>query len=198
MVIYRQGTVLYNTALPVGGFQFTNDICVTYDTTYEAAEAIKLERGTTDPASIKPNEDVSLPIAGRISHRTVALRELSQLLRERAQELIRLIRIKLNEAGYQETSEVRLVLTGGSASLPGLEDMIRRTITRHVRIGSPDIVPGIPEELRSPMFATSVGLLLWAIEQQVAPAEINRSNNQEHEGYPSGRMFRFLKKMFTR
>ena len=198
MVIYRQGTVLYNTALPVGGFQFTNDICVTYDTTYEAAEAIKLERGTTDPASIMPNEDISLPIAGRISHRTVALRELSQLLRERAQELIRLIRIKLNEAGYKETSEVRLVLTGGSASLPGLEDMIRRTITRHVRIGSPDNVPGIPEDLRSPMFATSVGLLLWAIEQQIVPTEINHSNNQEHEEYPRGKMSRFFKKMFTR
>ena len=128
----------------------------------------------------------------------MALRELSQLLRERAQELIRLIRIKLNEAGYKETSEVRLVLTGGSASLPGLEDMIRRTITRHVRIGSPDNVPGIPEDLRAPMFATSVGLLLWAIEQQIVPTEINHSNNQEHEEYPRGKMSRFFKKMFTR
>ena len=198
MVIYRQGTVLYNAALPVGGFQFTNDICVTYDTTYEAAEAAKLEHGTTDPASVRPNEDISLPIAGRVSHRTVALRELSQLLRERAQELVRLIRIKLNEAGYQETSEVRLVLTGGSASLPGLEDMIRRTITRHVRIGSPDDVPGIPDDLRSPMFATSVGLLLWAIERQGAPADLNHSNNHVQEEHPNRRMFRFFKKMFPR
>ena len=45
MVVYRQGTVLYNAALPIGGFQFTNDICLTYDTTYEAAEAVKLEHG---------------------------------------------------------------------------------------------------------------------------------------------------------
>ena len=198
MVVYRQGTVLYNAALPIGGFQFTNDICLTYDTTYEAAEAVKLEHGTTDPASLGAIADVSLPLAGRVSNRTVALRDLSQLLRERAQELVRLIRIKLTESGYTEASEVRLVLTGGSASLPGLEDMIRRTITRHVRIGSPDDVPGIPDELRSPMFATSVGLLLWAIERQGAPGHVNHSNNHEAEEQPSRGASRFFKKMFPR
>lgn len=198
MVVYRQGTVLYNAALPIGGFQFTNDICLTYDTTYEAAEAVKLEHGTTDPASLGAIADVSLPIAGRVSNRTVALRDLSQLLRERAQELVRLIRIKLTESGYTEASEVRLVLTGGSASLPGLEDMIRRTITRHVRIGSPDDVPGIPDELRSPMFATSVGLLLWAIERQGAPGHVNHSNNHETEEQPNRGVSRFFKKMFPR
>jgi cell division protein FtsA len=198
MVVYRQGTVLYNAALPIGGFQFTNDICLTYDTTYEAAEAVKLEHGTTDPASLGAIADVSLPLAGRVSNRTVALRDLSQLLRERAQELVRLIRIKLTESGYTEASEVRLVLTGGSASLPGLEDMIRRTITRHVRIGSPDDVPGIPDELRSPMFATSVGLLLWAIERQGAPGHVNHSNNHEAEEQPNRGVSRFFKKMFPR
>ena len=198
MVVYRQGTVLYNAALPIGWFQFTNDICLTYDTTYEAAEAVKLEHGTTDPASLGAIADVSLPLAGRVSNRTVALRDLSQLLRERAQELVRLIRIKLTESGYTEASEVRLVLTGGSASLPGLEDMIRRTITRHVRIGSPDDVPGIPGELRSPMFATSVGLLLWAIERQGAPGHVNHSNNHEAEEQPSRGVSRFFKKMFPR
>jgi cell division protein FtsA len=198
MVIYRHGTVLYNAALPVGGFQFTNDICLTYDTTYDAAEAMKLEHGTTDPTSVRPIADVSLPIAGRVSHRTVALRDLSQLLRERAQELVRLIRIKLAESGYSEAADIRLVLTGGSASLPGLEDMIRRTITRHVRIGSPDDVPGIPDELRSPMYATSVGLLLWAIDQQGAPQEVNHLNNHESEDQPSRGVSRFFKKMFPR
>ena len=198
MVVYRQGTVLYNAALPIGGFQFTNDICLTYDTTYEAAEAVKLEHGTTDPASLGAIADVSLPLAGRVSNRTVALRDLSQLLRERAQELVRLIRIKLTESGYTEASEVRLVLTGGSASLPGLEDMIRRTITRHVRIGSPDDVPGIPDELRSPMFATSVGLLLWAIERQGAPGHVNHFNNHETEEQPNRGVSRFFKKMFPR
>ena len=198
MVVYRQGTILYNAALPIGGFQFTNDICLTYDTTYEAAEAVKLEHGTTDPASLGAIADVSLPLAGRVSNRTVALRDLSQLLRERAQELVRLIRIKLTESGYTEASEVRLVLTGGSASLPGLEDMIRRTITRHVRIGSPDDVPGIPDELRSPMFATSVGLLLWAIERQGAPGHVNHSNNHETEEQPNRGVSRFFKKMFPR
>lgn len=197
IVMYRQGTALYNAALPIGGFQFTNDICVTYNTPYEAAEALKLERGTTEPASVKPQDEVSLPITGRVSHRTVALREISQLIRERAQELVRLVRIKLNEAGYRETSEVRVVLTGGSANLPGLEDMIRRTITRHVRVGSPDNVRGIPDTLRSPMFATSVGLLLWAVDKENRPSRVNHAHRPGGGDQQKSGMSRFFKNMFS-
>ena len=70
--------------------------------------------------------------------------------------------------------------------------------TRHVRIGSPDDVPGIPDELRSPMYATSVGLLLWAIDHQGASQEVNHLNNHDSEEEPSRGVSRFFKKMFPR
>lgn len=197
IIIYKQGTALYSTALPVGGFQFTNDIHQYYDTTFDAAEAAKLKYGTTDPTSIKPTADISLPLAGRVNCHTVALRELSQLLRERAQELVRLIRIKLRDAGYTETTAVRIVLTGGSANLPGLEDMIRRTLTRHVRIGVPQSTYEIPEELRSPMFATSVGILSWAIEQNRSRYEEELYASNIRAENTNGRISRFFRKMFS-
>jgi cell division protein FtsA len=194
LILYSQGTVFYNAALPVGGFQFTNDICVAYSTTYEAAEEAKLKFGNTEPAAVKASGELSLPIEGRTRHRQIALREMCQLMRERAQELVRLVRIKLHEAGQSENSELRLVLTGGASGLPGLDDMMRRTISRHVRIGVPDSVPDIPEELRAPKFATSVGILLWAIKAGASAQPAVQKNGSGFEVSPNGGMSKIFKK----
>ena len=119
LVVYSKGTVFYNAALPIGGFQFTNDICVAYSTTYEAAEEAKLKFGNTEPAAVKAKDELSMPIEGLARHRQITAREICQLMRERAQELVRLVQIKLHEAGQNENSELRLVLTGGASVAAG-------------------------------------------------------------------------------
>ena len=194
LVLYSQGTVFYNAALPIGGFQFTNDICVAYGTTYEAAEEAKLKFGNTEPAAVVAKDDLSLPIEGRARHRQIAVREICQLMRERAQELVRLIRIKLHEAGQSDNSDLRVVLTGGASGLPGLDDMMRRTISRHVRIGVPDSIPEIPEELHFPKFATSVGILLWAMKSGSSAQLTVDKNAPEFEVSRNGGMSKIFRR----
>jgi len=198
LVVYSQGTVFYNAALPVGGFQFTNDICVAYSTTYEAAEEAKLKIGNTEPSAVKANEELSLPIEGRTRHRQITAREICQLMRERAQELVRLVRIKLHEAGQNENSGLRLVLTGGASGLPGLDDMMRRSISRHVRIGVPNGVSDMPDELRSPKYATSVGILLWAMKAPGATQPTIVKNGVKSEASLNGGMSKIFKKWLPR
>ena len=115
-------------------------------------------------------------------------------MRERAQELVRLVRIKLHEAGQTENSGLRLVLTGGASVLPGLDDMMRRTISRHVRIGVPNSVPNIPDELRSPKFATSIGILLWAMKEGANALPTVDKNGPKFEGSPNGGMSRIFRR----
>ncbi len=198
IVVYSRGTVFYNATLPIGGFQFTNDIRVTYSTTHEAAEEAKLEIGNTEPATVKANEEVSLPIEGRARHRQVAVREICQLIRERAQELVRLVRIKLHESGRSENSGVRLVLTGGASGLPGLDDMMRSTISNHVRIGVPSGIHDLPDELRSPKFATSVGMLLWAVKAEASAQATVVNAAPEFESAPNGGVSKIFKKLLPR
>ena len=198
LVVYSKGTVFYNAALPIGGFQFTNDICVAYSTTYEAAEEAKLKFGNTEPAAVKAKDELSMPIEGRARHRQITAREICQLMRERAQELVRLVWIKLHEAGQNENSELRLVLTGGASVLPGLDDMMRRSISRHVRIGVPNSVPDMPDELRAPKFATSVGILLWAMKAPANAQPIVDKNGIGTEASPNGGMSKIFKKWLPR
>ena len=102
---------------------------------------------------------------GRERQRRVALRELSQLLRERAFELSRMIRLKIIEAGIENPSSANVVLTGGSSKLVGMEDLFKQHLSPNVRVAGPERSLDLPEELRGPEFSTSVGLLRWAIRQ---------------------------------
>ena len=165
LVMFKKGSMYFTSVIPVGGYQFTNDICLTYNTSYEAAEAAKLEYAHTEPYVVRSLEEISLPVVGRATEARVLRRDICQLVRERAQELVRLIKLYLREAGIEDISSIQFVLTGGSASLPGLDALMQRTLANRVRIGVPNNHRAIPNELRSPAYATSVGILLWAQKQ---------------------------------
>ncbi len=172
IIVFDRGAAELTSVLPVGGFQFTNDICITYRTNYTAAEEVKLEHGHADPTQFRAADEALLPIADArgSQHRRVALRELSQLMRERALEMSRLIRIKIMEAGYQNPADANVVLTGGCSRLPGMEELFKRRLTPNLRVGGPSPDLDVPEGLRGPEFSTSVGLLRWAVNQP-APAD---------------------------
>ena len=66
VVCFKQGRIFYTGVIPVGGHQFTNDIVLTFNTSYEAAEAAKLKYASTEvQAPGTDNEEVLLPVAGR-------------------------------------------------------------------------------------------------------------------------------------
>ena len=171
LIIFQQGVVQYTSVLPVGGFQFTNDICIAFDATYESAETAKLEHGTTDVLDTKPQESVTLSIEGREWPRNILRRDIAQLLKDRAVELLRLIRIKMIESGIEDTDDFKVVLTGGTVKLPGMEDLVRDNLTSDVRIGIPDSGWELPRDLQEPEYATSVGLVSWAIRNPDASFE---------------------------
>ncbi len=171
LIIFQQGVVQYTSVIPVGGFQFTNDICIAFDATYESAEAAKLDHGTTDVLGTKPSEEVTLSIEGREWPRNILRRDIAQLLKDRAVELLRLIRIKMIESGIENTDDFKVVLTGGTAKLPGMENLVRDNLTIDVRIGSPNSRLELPVVLQEPEYATSIGLVTWAMRNPDASFE---------------------------
>ncbi len=171
IIIFQQGVVQYTAALPIGGFQFTNDMCVAFDATFESAEAAKLEHGDTDVLGIGSQEVVTLSIEGHDWPRTIFKRDIAQLLKERAMELLSLVRMKMVESGIQNTDDFKVVLTGGTAKLPGLQNLVRDHLTSRYRIGSPNSRWELPRALQEPEFATSIGLITWAMRNPSATYE---------------------------
>ena len=204
VVGFRRGRICYTGIIPVGGYQFTNDISLTYNTTYAAAEAAKLKYGSTELRAYFSDEEVSLPVIGQTKGLRVPRLDLCRLTRERAQELARMLKLLLGDANLGEPSETNIVLTGGASNLPGLAALIQRTLGIAVRPGVPDLRGTIPDELRDPAYATSVGILIWATSEYVpgrnpgeknghgaTKAGLNMGESSSILGRLAGRLFPF-------
>lgn len=166
IVVFRKGGVIFTDVIPVGGYQFTNDIAMTYNTSYEAAEEIKLKHAHTQPDTVRPDEEVIVPVNGRPLGLKIPRHEICQLTRERAQELVRLISLKLKDAGVNRDSEANVVLTGGASNLQGIQQLMQRYVAGKVRLDAPNGRWNLPEALRHPSYSTAVGILLWSIDNQ--------------------------------
>jgi len=166
LVGFKEGRVCYTSVIPIGGYQFTNDISVTYDTSYEIAEELKIRYATTEHYNVAPSEEITLPAADNDGEYVIKRYELCQLTRERAQELSQMIKLKINESGMGDLSQLSIVLTGGASRLEGLTKLMQQTLGIRVRYGLPN--PHgvtIPSELNTPSHSTSVGILLWALSK---------------------------------
>ena len=180
VVAFDRGRICFTGVIPVGGFQFTNDIAVTYNTPYEAAEDLKLSHASTDIPRF--GQEVALPITGSEVDLRVEIAEICQLIRERANELARLIKIKLDESGMENLSRYELVLTGGTSNLPGIANLFQRSLAVPVRKGMPGNLYCLPEELQDPRYATAVGILQWVVEQESSKMESPATSNETKEG----------------
>ena len=165
IVVFKNDRICYSAVIPVAGHQFTNDIVVSFNTTYEAAEEAKLKFASAEPMGIDDDEELTLPPSGRGPDLKVRRNDLCQVIRERAQELASLVKIRLDEATMVDRSNIRIVLTGGASNLPGLDEVMKRTVGRKLRRGIPTRPATVPQQLKNPAYATGVGIILWAANE---------------------------------
>ena len=194
IVIFKNGSAVYTGTIPVGGFQFTNDVCLTYNVGFPEAEEAKLEYGNTNLSAIDLTETVPISPMGSSAIIELRRRDLCQLLRERAMELIRLIDLKLQQGGVKENPNSIVYITGGASQLPGFYEMAEQFIPNCViKRGVPDFLMGITEDLRSPCYSTAIGTVLHAFNvENSADRRIGMSDSIEGPGF-LGRIKKLLK-----
>ena len=164
VVIYRGGSPWYTTVIPVGGEQLTRDLSVALGAPSYIGEELKVKWGHAMPDSVAADEEVQLPGYQGQPRRTVRRRSMCQPLHERLMETMKLVLLKLRQAGLRQMPPSGLVITGGTSDIPGLAELANKATGSSVRIGYPRGILGLPPELRKPAFSTSVGTLLWGIK----------------------------------
>ena len=165
IIVYREGNPWYTAVVPVGGFQFTRDLSVVLGgAPYALVEEMKLKFCHAMPSTVASNEEVPVPPFPGRQRPTISQRLLCETLRERVIETLELTIDKVRQAGLRELPPGGIVLTGGSASMPGLEKLARNVANAPVRIAAPRNIPGLPTALREPAYSASVGILLWGIK----------------------------------
>jgi cell division protein FtsA len=151
----------------VAGYQFTSDLSIGLGLPFDIAEAMKKKYGNVSPEIITKNDDSTLNIENGHS---VSYRDLCGIIKDRMEELLRLILLEMPDSNYNSLAPAGLVLCGGGSKMAGLQALAKSVIRIPTRVGQPMGVYGITDILHDPANATGVGLLLWGMRHNGKPA----------------------------
>jgi len=170
----REGELLAVRCITLGGDDFTEAISKELGVSSDEAERIKTGETSDGVSAEDVSQRVSLAIAS---------------VRDRlGGELDRTVRYFSSQVGGGTLDKV--ILCGGSASLPGLDKFLGEALSAEVAVISPSeaIKNGSGEELPFPRFVTAIGLALRGLGQSLC------LQNFRQEECAYARPFRRLRK----
>jgi cell division protein FtsA len=165
LAIFTHGAIRHTAVIPIAGDQITNDIAMALRTPTAEAEAIKTRHGVALRQLADPNEMIEVPGIGDRAPRVMSRQTLAEVIEPRAEELFSLVQQVLRESGYEELLSSGIVLTGGSSMMQGMVELGEEIFHMPVRIGMPRYSGGLAEVVRSPRYATAMGLLFEGASQ---------------------------------
>jgi cell division protein FtsA len=165
IAVYVRNAVQFTKVLPVGGAHFTRDLAIGLQTPMDDAECIKRESGTVLTDRVSEGEAVEVPGMGSRAARAVQRKMVCGILRDRAVELLELVREQVWKAGENERLVAGAVLTGGGSMMDGMLELSEEMLGMPVRQGLPLGVHGLTSELSHPVYATAIGLALFGAEE---------------------------------
>jgi cell division protein FtsA len=161
MAIFTDGAVYHSAVLPVGAINVTNDVAIGLRTSLNLAEEIKIKHGSADLRDVQPEELLNVAVLGDGGGQTIQRRKLCEIIEARMGEIYSLIAEEIKRSGHAGMLPAGVVLTGGGARIGGAAELAREVFQMPVRIGSPQGVGGLMDQLSNPAFSTPIGLLLW-------------------------------------
>ncbi len=162
---FLKKSIRYTSVLPVGGDHFTRDLAVGLRTPIEDAEQIKKESGTILVDGIAEDEILEIPGIGTRALRRVPRKVAGQILRDRAVEVLELVKTEIARSGIRDYLTAGVVLTGGGSMLDGMLPLAEEILELPVRQGLPQGIFGLTNDLSHPVYATAIGLAMHGAQK---------------------------------
>jgi cell division protein FtsA len=168
IALFIEGSVYHTAVLPVGGNHVTRDIVVGLRAPYQAAEDAKKKWGHAIPSMVDAREEVTLEAFGAEGSKTELRRRLCEIIQARCEEILEMVVGEVKRAVHDDIVSAGIVLTGGTAKLAGIDLLAEQVTGWPSRTGSPRDLEGLTDLLLDPAYATTVGLLQWAVHEAEA------------------------------
>lgn len=188
--IFVDNKIIYTSTIPVGGMHITSDLAHAFSINVNAAEKLKILHGKTIFTQNDKNQIIDLESLFEDSEISLVSEEISTslicgVIRPRVEEILEIVKIRLETIGMPHVCTKRIVLTGGTSQLYGIKELASITFKRNVRIGKVRQIEGLKPEHLAPTFASAVGCLLFATH------ELNKNQVNFKENYA------FFRKIFS-
>ena len=189
LAIFRDGIIRHTAVVPFGGNVITEDIKEGCSIIEKQAELLKIKFGSAWPGENKDNEIVSIPgLRGR-DPKEITLKNLSKIIHARIVEIVEQVYVEIKNYGHEEQKKkliAGIVLTGGGSQLKHLKQLVEYITGMDTRVGYPNehLAGDSDKEITSPLFATSVGLVmdgLQRIDKQILEDSFENINEEIKE-----------------
>ncbi len=165
IVVFEEGNIIHAAVIPIGSSHITNDLAIGLRTSVETAEKIKIRYGSAIPDKIREAEIVSLSQFDEKDDQRIERKYISEIVQARLGEIFALINSELKKIGKEGMLPAGVVLTGGGSKLEDLVEAAKDQLRLPVTNGCYSLeMAGFVDKLSDPVYATSVGLMLHAIE----------------------------------
>ena len=165
IAVFTDGSISYTDVIPIAGDHVTHDIAEALRTPPTQAEDIKQRYGCAVSSLTQAAEMMMVPGMGGRPERELSRQSLADVLERRYVEIFSMAQQKLSLSGFESLIPAGVVLTGGASKVEGAIELAEEVFHAPVRLGSPNTVGGFTEVIHNPVYATSIGLLLYGHKQ---------------------------------
>jgi cell division protein FtsA len=159
VAIFTNGAIRHTAVIPIAGDLITSDIAMALRTPTKDAEDIKVESGCAKQLLADPEAQVEVPGLGDRAPRMLSKQALAGVIEPRVEEIFSLVQQVIRESGYEEVLSSGIVLTGGSAVMPGMVELGEDIFLKPVRRGVPKYSGALSDMVSQPRVATVMGLM---------------------------------------
>jgi cell division protein FtsA len=165
--LYEDGSLAYSCSIPIGAKHITNDIAVGLRVSLDSAEKIKIflskKFKNNNNEETERLSDIDLSQLNLPEHITESSTRtiIDGIIGARIEEIYKLIGEEIEKSGYANSIPSGLVITGGGALTTGMIEIGRKTLGLPIRIGQPENITGLIDEIIDPQYSSTVGLISY-------------------------------------
>ncbi len=182
LIAYVEGSPAYSSVLPIGAVHITHDLAIGLRTRLEEAEKIKLKLSEGKNAYMtldQQKEEELLDVSEfGLDEEKIPKKFLYEVIDARLNEIFKLVALDLEKADLIGKLPAGIVITGGGALTAGIEKMAKRSLKMPARIGLPQGITGLIDEIQGPQFSASVGAVLYGQKALRTNADLSYSGSQ--------------------
>ena len=173
IAVFHKGTIIHTDSIHIGGNTFTNDISVAFDIDFNEAENVKISHGSVTPERIKTTKTIKIFPRAYDEELEITGRELAQLLKDRASELIRMIGYRLDNENFSNLDINQIILTGGGSKLDGFLQLTRFLLQKRIRNIDESFESNLEGEQLDQSTSCAVSVAKVSVDENITNLEFN-------------------------
>jgi cell division protein FtsA len=177
VAIFSQGAIRHTAVIPIAGDQITADIGIALRTSTPDAEEIKEKWGVALQQIADPEQMIEVPGVGDRPATQLSRQALAGFIQPRIEEIFLKVQEELVRSGYERLLRAGVVLTGGSAQMPGMIELGEEIFHNTVKLGVPHYDGNLRDFVKGPRHSTAMGLLLEGLTQKQRGLKVQSPRN---------------------